>query len=67
MSSTGHCLKMTRAYVSMDGHDYWSICRMTIPAQYLEGSGAFYFTVAGAVLFFAVILSVAFLAGRFSR
>ncbi len=40
---------------------------MTIPSQYLEGSGAFYFTVAGLVLFFAVILTVSFLAGRSSR
>ena len=40
---------------------------IAIPAQYLEGSGAFYLTLMGAVLFFAVILTVSFLAGRFSR
>lgn len=33
----------------------------------LEGSGPFYLTLVGAVVFFAVILTAAFLAGRSSR
>lgn len=36
-------------------------------SQYFEGSGAFYLTVAGLVMFFAVLITGAFLAGRFSR
>lgn len=36
-------------------------------SQYFEGSGAFYFTVIGLVLFFAVFITGVFLAGRFSR
>lgn len=38
-----------------------------IPSHWLDGSGAFYFTLAGILLFLFLILTAAFLAGRFLK